>query len=198
MIEKRVIAFLGRAGSGKTTAGNYVVEKYGATRVSFAGPLKELAKLLFDFTDEQVYGSQESKETVDPRYGFTPRKAMQNLGNGAREIIGKTVWTDACFNTIRKTDSNLFVIDDCRYVNEARLIQGLSVFSDNVYIPSVIKLVCPDSVSNDAGTHPSEAEVDMVPPEFIDFTIESARSPGSVDLLSKIDACLDRLDIRAK
>jgi hypothetical protein len=191
-----VIALLGRAGSGKSTAANYIVDNYNAERVSFAGPLKKLAKLLLELSDEQVYGSQEVKETVDPRYGLTPRVFMQRLGNGAREVIGKTVWVDACMFNILNTFSNdpskrVFVIDDCRYRNEAEMV------CNNPAIRGlVIKLVCPDAQTAADPNHPSEAEVDLVPPQHISATVVSKRSPGSVDLLDRVKKALHELNVQ--
>ena len=189
-----VIAFLGRAGSGKSTASKHLVESYGAKKVSFAGPLKELAKLLLNFSDEQVYGSQAIKETVDARYGFTPRQFLQNLGNGAREIIGNRVWVDGCLNTIlrksEKGEGSLFVIDDCRYVNEAAIIA-----TDDRIRGYVVKLECPNAQTSVDPTHPSEAEVDMVPEQFITERIISEISPRSSDLLAKLQKTLDSLEI---
>ena len=185
-----VIAFLGRAGSGKSTAAKYVIENMGAQRVSFAGPLKELARHLLELSEDQVYGSQEVKETVDPRYGFTPRQFLQRLGNGAREIISKDVWINAMLTTIQKSDSQLFVIDDCRYVNEAKLI------SESPEIRGfVIKLECPNAETSADPNHPSEAEVDQVPPGFISQTIVSSRSPGSADLLTKVRTVLEEFKV---
>lgn len=187
-----VIALLGRAGSGKSTAAEHILVKYKATRVSFAGPLKELAKHLLDLSDEQVYGSQEAKETVDERYGITPRLFMQRLGNGAREFLWKSVWVDAALERICADHAmglgTLFVIDDCRYLNEVEILAA----SEKVDA-CVIKLVCPDAMTSADPNHPSEAEVDTVPLRLISHTVTSARSPGSVDLKAKIDEALSFL-----
>lgn len=195
-LKPTVIALLGRAGSGKSTAAKHIVEEYGARKVSFAGPLKELARLLMDFSDEQLYGTQEAKETVDPRYGMTSRQFLQRLGNGARETIGRDVWANALLFNILQTfsregqNASLFVIDDCRYRNEAKMI-----VENEAWNGFVVKLECPDAQTVADPNHPSEAEVDMVPPDHISRRIVSCRSPGSKDLLDRVTQVMQDLDI---
>lgn len=182
-----VIAFLGTAGSGKSTAARHLQQKYGSYTYGFAYPVKALAKKLFDFTDEQIYGDYAAKEQIDPRYGKTPRDILKALGHGLREEFGMSVHTNACFNHLInvRNDHSLISLEDCRYVNEAGFLRDNSNFR---YL--VIKLVCPNSASTADPTHPSEAEVDQVPPSLLAATIVSNTSPGAVDLLSKLDNLL--------
>jgi hypothetical protein len=80
-----LIAFTAPKQSGKDTCADYLVEKYGYIKVSFAKPLKDILKILFMFTDEQLYGSE--KEISDSRwFGCTPRTTMQYIGT---ELIRK-------------------------------------------------------------------------------------------------------------
>lgn len=186
-----VIGFLGKAGSGKTTAANYLIEKYGAERVSFAGPLKEMAKQIWEFTDDQVYGDATFKEQVDPRWGISPRTAMQRLGESARQCISPTVWINACIEkVVQRTfeGKHFFVIDDVRYVNEVQSLNEATKF-DGI----VVRLSCTDSVSEDAGIHPSEAEMDWVTDKEVYCQIVSHRTPGSVHLLEQIDLLMASL-----
>ena len=171
-----VIAFLARAGSGKTTAAQYLIENHGAVRVSFAGPLKELARGLMDFNDEQLYGSL--KETIDERYGMTPRTFLQRLGNQARQIIGENVWIDAAMNTIKENEGRLIVIDDCRYLNEAEAISALYLDGDGKTEGHVIKIVSLDRTSVADPHHPSEAGVDLVPEVLLFATLVNDQHKG--------------------
>lgn len=173
-----VIAFLARAGSGKTTAAQYLVENHNAVRLSFAGPLKELARGLLEFNDEQLYGSL--KETVDERYELTPRTFLQRLGNQARQIIGETVWVDAALNTIQQpfNQGRLIVIDDCRYPNEAEAISMLYRLGDGSTEGFVVKIVSPDRTSSADPYHPSEAGVDLVPEGRLFATIVNDQHKG--------------------
>jgi hypothetical protein len=67
---KRIIAFCGLAGSGKDTACDYLVDR-DYKKISFASPLKQMAKIAFGFTDEQLYGSSSKREEQDLRYPFS-------------------------------------------------------------------------------------------------------------------------------
>lgn len=189
-----VIGFLGRAGSGKSTASKHIVSTFPHFKVvSFARPLKELAKLLLEFSDDQVFGSQEQKETVDPRYGLTPRLFLQRLGNGAREIVGQRVWIDALLNTIkqdyeRSQAAHAYVIDDMRYVNEAEEITTNRSIEGYVF-----KLECPDAQTAADTNHPSEAQVDLVPEDLITKRIISKLSKDSTDLKSKVEDAVREL-----
>jgi hypothetical protein len=178
-----VVMLLGRAGSGKTSAGKYIQDKYGATVVRFAEPLKNLARELWGFSHEQVWGSFEIKEQVDPRVGISPREALQRLGEGCRKYVNAGVWIEACFNQIRKKIAEgveLFVIDDTRYVNEC-----CTRFMDmDIH---VVKLICSDNISKVNSLHPSEAEVDQVPMSYISYVVNSSRKAGLPDVYAKVD-----------
>ena len=149
----RIIAIMGPAGSGKSTAAEYLVERYGARRYSFARPLKELVRRAFDLNEAQVYGSQADKEAIDPRYNHSPRWLLQRIGTeGGRAVFGESFWTDQALNLIRDEAPALAVIDDCRFVSEARAVLARPR-------GEVWRLQCASGAqSDDAGTHASERE----------------------------------------
>jgi hypothetical protein len=144
-----IIGLLGPAGVGKTTIAKYLEKRYGFQRRSLATPLKEIARLALDFSHDQVYGTQEQKEAIDPRYGFSPRWFLQRLGTeGVRTVLGADFWVDylcdAAWGDV--------VVDDVRFINEATRISQIG---------EVWRVECTDR--NVFGTHVSESEWSRAP-----------------------------------
>lgn len=165
----RLIALLGGAGTGKSTVAEYLVEHYGATRYSFADLLKQIAMRTLLFTREQCYGTQEQKETEDPRYGFTPRWFLQRLGTeGVRDVLGQDFWIRATLARIAAEAPAVAVIDDCRFINEARAIRDAG--------GHVWRLVAPGGgITTADAAHASEAEIGRAHDPGRDDTIAPGR-----------------------
>jgi hypothetical protein len=181
----KIIALLGRAQNGKSTAAAYLSEKYNAREFFFASPLKKAAQEIWGFSQEQMFGPQEVKEAIDERWNMSPRTAMQNLGGAMRNQLGKDVWIRACLASISRDFHDrpgcpFYVISDVRHVNE---VLALSDESDSY----IIKLEKSDAPLASNATHPSEAEVDMVPADLIDVTIRHSSRVGLADLYAQLD-----------
>lgn len=182
-----IIGLCGKAGSGKSTAGQWFIREFDAVPVSFAAPLKRMAQKIYSLTDAQLYGTQAEKEAVDPRYGKSARQLLQFLGTDVcRDILGEDIWIRAALEDVdrfRKATPVgkplIFVFEDLRFPNEARALKLRG--------GKIIKLVCPDRSSEADESHPSEKLVDQID---ADVTITSRRSPGSVDLLSQLDKAI--------
>lgn len=116
---------------GKDTAAEYWEKKFPGVikRVGFADKLKEVCMLLFGLSHEQCYGSKDIKETIDPRYGMSPREILQKVGEGMRKIY-PNIWVDTVFYTtipaLEKEGYGCFVISDVRYPNEGDKIHAES------------------------------------------------------------------------
>ncbi|AZL89235.1 ankyrin repeat protein [Megavirus baoshan] len=157
-----LIGLMGNAGSGKTEGAKYLVDKWDFIEKSFADPLKKACQEMFLFTDEQVYGTQEQKETPDPRwFDCTPRKALQ--------FVGTELFRDNLDKIMPGLDKNIFthhfklwyeqqliinpnirvVVSDVRFQNEADFIRNLGGV--------VIKLE--RQLGEKTDTHSSEVEL---------------------------------------
>ena len=66
MQNKTVVGLGYIAQAGKDTIADYLVNEYGFRKTSFATALKEAARAIFGFTEDQLYGPKEVKEAVDP------------------------------------------------------------------------------------------------------------------------------------
>lgn len=192
-----LLGLVGKAGSGKSTAARHLVDKYGAMCFSFAGPLKVMAKELFELTDEQLYGTQAQKGTIDPRYGRSPRKLMQQLGDSTRRTFGNDVWVRLCFREIERHTyyfppggPSLFLIEDVREPHEAAAIVHATGHTGRLLHLSG---AAHQHGSDDEANHKSETGVDDIPAGLIHFYVRSERTPGSVDLKRKLDAVMSSI-----
>lgn len=121
----KVVAFTGLAGSGKSTAADYLVGK-GYVRVKFAGPLKAMMRAM-GLSEAHIEG--DLKELPTPLLaGRTPRHAMQTLGTDwGRDMIGPTLWTGLWYATASDVldHGGRVVCDDCRFANEAEVVRAI-------------------------------------------------------------------------
>ena len=159
------IAFTGRMGSGKSTAAEFLVETYGFKRFSFAQKLKELAAELF---------GMQGKD----------RKLLQDLGTVLRGI-DNDVWAKYLIARIQTHGYTWtefgnkrydVVVDDMRYLNEAKLLR------EHGFV--LVRLICLDEENRlkwlkDKGTlagqdHPSETEQEKI---AVDFEIQWRNIP---------------------
>ena len=116
-----IVGLVGVKQSGKTTASKYL-NKFGYQRYSFAEPVKKIAQTMFLFSDDQIY-HQDLKEVVDPRWGFSPRHAMQQIGTEIGRNFDTQVWIKNMHERIQ--GASCVTIDDVRFQNEADYIRDM-------------------------------------------------------------------------
>lgn len=63
-----IVLLVGQAGSGKDTVASFLVKNHGAVAIAQADPMKRLARLIFDFTEEQLWGPSETRNAPDLRF----------------------------------------------------------------------------------------------------------------------------------
>jgi hypothetical protein len=158
--EIRLIGVHGPLNGGKDTAANIIQDllpnRYN--RYAFARPIKEACQVLFGFKPEQLE-DRVLKETVDPYWGFTPRRTMQLLGTEfARNMLRDDVWIK---RAERECLSNAAagrgtIITDVRFPNEAEWIRS----RDDAVI---IHLEVPGLEKDDRYKHASEAGIPFDP-----------------------------------
>lgn len=83
----------------------------------FADPLKELCINLFDLTPNQVYGTDEDKNTKT-QYGKTAREFLQYFGTDVMRSIKDSVWVDYTIKVIKQEQPSVALIPDVRFPNE--------------------------------------------------------------------------------
>lgn len=156
MADALLLAVCGRKGHGKDTVGALLAAELGLRSDSFAAPIKAAARDWFGLSEEQVNGTIEQKETLDPRWDRTPREIMQLLGTEVGRAIHADVWARAAVERHRAQERWWAgtVITDCRFPNEARIVReagGVLVY-----------VVRPGVGENAFSAHASEREIEAI------------------------------------
>lgn len=158
-----IIGITGHKFNGKDTTADYIVSKYGYTKLSFAAPMKEAAKIIFGLTDKQVYGDE--KEVIDSYWKITPREILQTFGTDCfRDTfgnkfphIGKQFWIMSAKRQLDKLiDSGIhkIVIADVRFPNEVDFIKS--------YGGKIFKVTRDLNKQQLFSSHSSEASIDTI------------------------------------
>ena len=151
-----LIGLTGRAGAGKSTVAQYLVEQHGFDELTFAQPLKEgLAIMLRELGVSLEDFEDPARKLRDiPEVGVTPRHLITTLGTEwGRDMVSEGVWV----RVLAKRLANLWyspavVISDVRFTNEAQWIRELG---------GQIWLVARPAASRAAPEHASEAGIDL-------------------------------------
>ena len=115
---REIIAFVGRAGSGKDFQANLLVER-GFKKVSFADPLREIVRSCLGIKKDrfiQKYDDYKSKYLFENQ---TLRNMLEDVGTTLR-AYNNQFFVEALINTIYNNeliDENI-CISDLRYINE--------------------------------------------------------------------------------
>ena len=158
------IMLLGKAGVGKTTAAEYLVNIHGYQHLALADKIKRIAESLFP-------------EAFDS--GRKPRALLQTLGQKMREI-DQNVWVHYLMRYINLQAKHFnyyppTVISDVRYRNE------YDAFLAHSFVP--VRIVCEpelirlrlerrgDRMTTEEMIHPSETELDNV---YVPFTVDNS------------------------
>jgi len=177
-----IIGIAGNKQHGKDTVAAYIARKYGFYHTSLAATMKLACEVIFGWDEEWTRGNK--KDTVDPRWGITPRQALQLLGTEYgqqllctipefKEKTGRCLWVNSLLEKI--PDEANAVISDVRFIHEVEKIRERGGKIIRVYRKSV-----PVDYS-----HPSESEVPDIHP---DCTI---LNDGDIDLLQrKVDVVM--------
>lgn len=135
-----VFGLCGKAGSGKDTFANFLVQKHKFIKVSFAEALKDALSILFGWDRHLLEGntksSREWRERVDEFWSrelkipdFTPRKAMQTVGTDLfRNHFHPNFWVSILkrkilFYVRRSGCPGGIVVTDCRFPNEIQMLK---------------------------------------------------------------------------
>lgn len=121
----QIVGFTGKAGSGKDTAADFLVEHFGFVKMSFAGPLKRGISEMFGIPMETMQDPL-LKEMEDPVWGHSPRYLMQWLGTDVlRKHISDDFFIVSMGRAIKYSGHKKIVISDVRFDGEAQFIRKM-------------------------------------------------------------------------
>lgn len=170
MSKRQLVGICGLMGSGKSTVAERLVKTHGYRRRPFAGPLKDMMRmLLFSMgaSSGEVHAMVDGADKEKPTYflgGNSPRKAMQTLGTEWGRALHSDFWLNAWGMGLK---GDKIVVDDLRFPNEAAHVRSMG--------GKVLKVLRAGVKQDD---HVSESyEID---PDFI------ITNDGSIDELCKM------------
>lgn len=126
LMAKNKIAFYGQMGAGKTWAAKLLVADRGFYKVAFADKLKDIAYEMFNV---------QGKDGRD-------RVILQQLGTKLREI-DPDVWLNFLLKKVKFLENKgveNIVLDDLRYVNEAKALRAAGFRLIIVTAPEELRL----------------------------------------------------------
>jgi len=164
-----IIGLVGKAGSGKTTVANYLVFKYGFTRVGFADALR-------DWVGIMVPEVINHPKPTPPKL----RRLLQVAGTELMRKYDPNHWIKQWQKrTVHLTN---VVCDDVRFINEMLTIQKDGVVW-HITRPAV-------GLTGAAGMHSSEISLDGVA-----FTTVIENDCDKNQLYELVDKEMERLEI---
>lgn len=129
----KVIALVGIAGSGKSTAARIITgEERNKGRlsqvISFAGGVKQgLLDAFPEFFSYEDFHTQEGKLEKNKHLGVTNRHILQQFGTEFARSIHPDFWVNLLkirYLSVEQHYPTTYIIDDCRFLNEINMVHG--------------------------------------------------------------------------
>jgi len=162
-----IIGITGYKGVGKDVAAQ-VFTNMGFVHYKFANALKQALKILFLWDDQYIEGPL--KETIDERWGISPRQAMQFFGTEiGRELLPKT------FPLFKEKNGDNYWVRYFKYWREQFKYQEVNIVVSDVRFPNevdsiremggvILRISRPSVINNDP--HVSEKFIKQIDPEY--------------------------------
>ena len=184
-----IIVLAGRRGSGKDTAADYLVEKHGYTRISFADIPKKAVSVMFGWPMEMLDGktaeSRFEREQVDEWWSkeldqeVIPVEMLKYFATElVRDHFNQRMWVLAIKRRITLTPEVKFVISDGRFFEELELVKELGGARFGIYrkIPEWLEDFY-QQVDAESRAHLGESFMDL---SYTDNNIVHLRSIGAL------------------
>jgi hypothetical protein len=175
-----LLCLAGVSGAGKDTAGAYLQEHLGFTRVAVADALKAAVMQLFGLTEAQLWGAE--RNVIDPRLGRAPREIYQEFGEACVRLDPE-VWLRPFRSAVAALlrDGRSVVCTDLRTLDELRAAREMG---GNVWLLTRSGAGAPEAMA----LHRTETELAGAPAVFFDQVIANDGSLAA--LHARIDEAL--------
>lgn len=156
-----LISISGKAGAGKDTIADYLINRYGYKKISLADPIKRLVKDIFVLSDHVVYDRVAREQPLPQWGGWTVRKLLQTIGTELfRKNIDEEIWVKSLIFRVNSDPDSNYVVPDCRFGNE------LSYLTNNCKNFISIKVVR-DGCDGNVGIKGHESEAYDLKTDFV-------------------------------
>ena len=185
-----IIGLIGQKRVGKDTVASIIKNinanldtKYNFKCMALADPIKDIARIMFNFTEEQLY--DDAKDIIDPKWGIKPRDFFEQFGtnimqfdiynylpNLETQVEKRLFWVKSLLAKIQIDKDKNVIITDVRGLHE---INEINKFTDGkaifIRIVKQPKNKIYDSVNNSISSHITQREPNEIPDEYIFDTI---------------------------
>lgn len=190
-----IISLTGNMGVGKDTMADYLVSDYGFVKVSMADPFKRIAKDVYQFSDEELWGPSAERNKPDTRYPradgtfLTARIVTQLLGNELSRLAYPETWIVYMKRVVEKIQAGSFydekkgtyevpgkkssytgiIVSSCRFRNEIAAVQEMGGAAVRLVRPA---LPVEGFLSTGLKNHITETEQLSLPDDFFDYVLQ--------------------------
>ena len=187
-----IVCLVGKIGDGKSTAAQYLVS-HGYVEVALADPLKRFCAEVYGFTEEQLWGPSELRETPhsflrteagDP---LTARYALQQLGTEWGRKCNPSTWLHYFYKVYKGLHTSIKVSNNYRYYRHYDRTRGSLFTLDTTYDKPVKGVVVSDV------RFKNEAEFFSNLRQSVTIDENEHLCSVSRHFISKEDACIPRL-----
>ncbi len=138
------LALGGRMQVGKTTAADYLVERYGFRKYALADPIKQIATESFGW-----HGAKDDRG----------RRLLQEIGTVGRNYAPE-LWLDRFAQRITADDGDRLVVDDLRLTREVEYLERLGFACVQIVrVPELITTLPPEVARQQ---HETEVELERL------------------------------------
>jgi len=181
-----LIGICGKAGAGKDTIGDHLIEEYGFERIALADPIKRIVKDVFVLDDHTVYDRVAREQPLKDWPDWTVRKLLQYIGTELfRDNIDDAIWVKSLWLHVQSNPDKNYVVTDIRFPNE------LEFFEENGNVNFVSMKVVRDGQDGNVGLSGHESEK---------YDLEAQHTLYNdseiIDLCEEVDGLMETLKIK--